>query len=133
MEVSDARLEDARRQLGDPTSWEHAGERRLAIGLAYCDAEAVEIILRKRGHRYDLDDGGASVGEARAIGAARDWLALASAVVDEEGFHVNRRGVVSVGAVEGRELAKLALRLGDCAYSLHLALLETAPIPEPAD
>jgi hypothetical protein len=35
-----------------------------------------------------------SVSEARSLGAPRDWLRIAEDVVAEEGFNVNRRGVV---------------------------------------
>ncbi|MGH3134813.1 MAG: hypothetical protein ACRDNY_13925 [Gaiellaceae bacterium] len=42
-----------------------------------------------------------------------------------EGFNANRWGIVVVPAVEGRDLAQLALRLDDCAYAVHVALLES--------
>jgi hypothetical protein len=126
MEVSTAALDVVRRQLGDPTTWREGADRRLEIGPAYAGGEAVAIVVRKRGHWYHLDDDGAAVAKARALGARPDWLGTGSAIVAEEGFNVNRRGVVFVGAVEGRDLAKLALRLGECAYAVHVALLESA-------
>jgi hypothetical protein len=41
-----------------------------------------------------------------------------------EGFNVNRRGALFVPAVEGRDIAMLALRLAETAGTVYLALLE---------
>jgi len=114
-EVGEDRVESVRVQLRGP--WEDGEERTVVAG-------AIAISVRKRGHRYDLDDRGDAVAQASARGARRDWLRTAEDVVAREGFNVNRRGVVFVGAVEGRDLARLAVRLADCAESVRAALLE---------
>jgi hypothetical protein len=45
-------------------------------------------------------------------------------VVAEEGFNVNRAGVVFVPVVEGRDLALLVLRLADTSRAVFAELLE---------
>jgi hypothetical protein len=102
------------------------GEVLLDSGLRYGDGEPVEILMRRRGRRYDLDDRGVSVEKARAAGAPRRWLKAAELVVAEEGMNVNRRGVVFVSAVEGRDLSSLALRLADVALAVYDELLALA-------
>ena len=99
--------------------WQETEERVVAVGM-------FPIHVRKRGIRYDLDDAGEAVARARALGAPREWLEIAEDVVAAEGFNVNRRGVVFVPAVDGRDIAALAARLGACAERVHAALLEAA-------
>ena len=118
-------LDEVRWQLGETASWGERSERVVTRELTYADGERVRIVVRKRGWRYDLDDRGDAVAKAAALGVPRDWLERAEAVVAEEGFNVNRSGVVFVPAVEGRDLADLAFRLADCAYAVHMALLES--------
>jgi hypothetical protein len=113
--TTEDRLAAAAEQLAPP--WEESEERTVETGV-------FPIAVRKRGNRYDLDDGGAAIERARALGAARDWLPIAERVVAREGFNVNRHGVVFVPVVEGRDLASLAVRLADCAESVHAALLD---------
>jgi hypothetical protein len=117
MQVARERLQAVRDQLAPP--WAESDERVVETG-------GLPIVVRKRGHRYYLDDRGEAVARARSLGAPDDWLRLAEEVVAPEGFNVNRRGVVFVSAVEGRDLASLAVRLGDCAESVHAALLDAA-------
>jgi hypothetical protein len=100
--------------------WGETREARLASGLAYADGDPVVIVVRKRGRRYDLSDEGAAVRKAGVSG----WLPLAEAVVVEEGFNVNRRGVVGVPAVEGRDLGSLAARLAETSPAVYQELLE---------
>ncbi len=52
------------------------------------------------------------------------WLKQADQLVADEGLPVNRRGVVLVPTVEGRDIAMLALRLADTSCRLYLALVE---------
>jgi hypothetical protein len=108
------RLEVAQAALAGP--WADNEERVVEL-------EPFPVVVRKRGRRYDLDDGGAAVARA---GAPDGWLELAEEIVAEEGFNVNRRGVVFVPAVEGRDLASLAARLSDSADAVHAALLDAA-------
>jgi hypothetical protein len=103
-------------------TWGETGEIRLDTGLRYADGEAVEVLVRKRGHRYDITDEGQAVGKAGVSGC--EWLPVAERVVADEWLNVNRRGVVFVGAVEGRDLATLAVRIGDASRALYNALLD---------
>jgi hypothetical protein len=100
--------------------WGDTGAIRLDSGLVYRDGEPVVIVVRKRGHRYDLSDEGAAVQKA----GVRGWLPVAEAVVAEEGFNVNRRGVVFVPAVEGRDIAALAARLAETSLAVYQELLD---------
>jgi hypothetical protein len=92
---------------------------------AYADGP-VRIRVRKRGRRYGLDDRGEAVAKALAVGAPGGWLELAELAVAVEGFNVNRRGVVFVDVVVGRDLVALVLRLAACAYTVHAELLASA-------
>jgi hypothetical protein len=105
------------------TSWRETGEAALTTGGSYTEGEPVRIFVRKRGRRYDLDDRGAA---ARLAGRPRGWLEVAERAVAEEGFNVNRAGVVFVPVVEGRDLAELALRLGRASRAVYDELLELA-------
>jgi hypothetical protein len=91
-------------------------------GPSYGDGEPVRISIRQRGRRIDLDDGGRAVEKAGAAG--RGWLEVAERVVADEGFNVNRRGVVFVPVVEGRDVDELAERLAGTAVDVYAALLE---------
>jgi hypothetical protein len=97
-------------------------ERVVEPGPAYGDGEPVRIRIRKRGHRYDIDDDGAAWAKAGASG--RPALEAAEQVVALEGFNVNRSGVVFVPAVEGRDIDALASRLADCSLAVYSELLE---------
>jgi hypothetical protein len=121
VESAEERLEAVRARLAPP--WAENEERVV-------EARAFAVFVRKRGHRYDLDDAGEAVASARSLGATGDWLRVAEDVVVEEGFNVNRRGAIFVPAVEGRDLASLAVRLGACAEAVQAALLETAAQPD---
>ena len=57
-------------------------------------------------------------------GRAPGWLERANRVVDAAGFNINRRGVVFVPAVAGRDIALLAVRLADASRAVYLAVLE---------
>ncbi|MBA2637209.1 MAG: hypothetical protein H0U79_03125 [Solirubrobacterales bacterium] len=93
-------------------SWGEVGEVMLADGVR----------VRKRGHRYRVDDRGEAVARA---GSPPGWLAVAERVVELEGMNVSRRGVVFVPAVEGGlDLASLALRIADTSDAVYVALLE---------
>jgi hypothetical protein len=122
--VADERLTAFRTALETArASWSGDGEATLATGLDYLAGEPVEVFVRKRGHRWDFGDGGRAV---QLAGKPRGWLGAAQRVVAKEGMNVNRAGVVFVPAVErpGRDLAALALRLGDASRAVYAELLE---------
>jgi hypothetical protein len=93
--------------------------------LRYVDGEPVTVRIGKRGHFTHIDDDGQAVTKALAMGATRDWLPLATEVVEREGFNVNRCGVVFVSFGRVGDDDELAARLAECAYTVHATLLET--------
>jgi hypothetical protein len=102
--------------------WGERGEITLPTGLTFDGQRAVEVNVRKRGHRYDIDDQGTAVS---AAGRPPGWFRIAEDVVAGIGFNVNRRGVVFVSAVEGRDIAALALKTGEASLAVYSALLES--------
>ena len=116
------RLEGIRAALDTAReSWGETGEATLETGQSFVAGEPVQIFVRKRGRRYDLDDRGRAT---QLAGKPNGWLPVAERVVAEEGFNVNRAGVVFVPAVEGRDLALLAMRLADMSRAVFAELLE---------
>jgi hypothetical protein len=117
-------LEIVRAEIGDPHAWRER-ERVVETELRYADETPVRVHIRKRGRRYDVDDEGAGVRKARAVGVS-DWDAVATDVAEAHDLNVNRSGVVFVPAVEGGpDLAWLVFRVARCSYSVHSELLET--------
>jgi len=98
-------------------------ERLFESGLTYADGEPVVVRIRQRGRRIDIDDDGAAVARARAIGTTSSWLAVAERVVLEDNLNVNRRGVIFVPAVEGRDVDALAARVARSSRALEAELL----------
>ncbi len=94
-------------------------------GLSFGDGEPVRINVRSRERRIDLDDGGRAVEKSGARGRA--WLEVVDGVVAREGFNVNRRGVLFVPVVAGRDIDELAERLAATALDVYDALLELEP------
>ena len=92
-------------------------------GLVYSDGEPVVVRVRRPGRRTDIDDDGAAVSRARAIGTTGQWLDVAQRVVAEDNLNVNRRGVVFVPAVEGRDIDALAARVARSSRALEAELL----------
>jgi len=97
------------------------GELQVDSGRVYGTRRPVLIRIRRRGRRYDLSDDGTAVSlSSRPPG----WLESVRGVVAAEGFNVNRRGVIFVPAVEGRDIAALVRRLALTSRTAYLTLLE---------
>ena len=88
--------------------------------LVYAPQLPVEIVVRKRGWKFDVSDGGHAVGLA---GRPRGWLDAAQQLVDAYALNVNRRGVVFVQSNEAR-LQQLVARVADCSVALYRELLD---------
>jgi hypothetical protein len=103
--------------------WADEGEAELETGVDYRPGEPVRVRIRKRGRRWDVDDAGRAV---ELAGRPDGWQAAAERTVGEEGMNVNRAGIVFVPIVErpGRDLARIALRLGDASHAVYVELLE---------
>ncbi len=96
-------------------------ETLVDCGATYRSGEPVLIRARRRRHRYDLSDDGAAV---ELAGKRRAWFDAAQQIVAADGFNINRRGVVFVPAVEGRDIDDLCARLCESSRRVYLALLE---------
>ena len=97
------------------------GEALVPFEIAYVDGEPVRVRVRRRDRRVDIDDRGEGVERAER---PPGWLPVARAVVERHNLNVNRRGVVFVPAVMGRDLDSLARRVAEASYAVHAALLE---------
>ncbi|HEX2110554.1 MAG TPA: hypothetical protein VHF67_03280 [Gaiellaceae bacterium] len=110
---------DAGRDAFKRHAWPEAYELLTA---ADAGAELAGDDLERLAEAAVWTDDGAAVREAGTPG--RGWLETAEHVVAREGMNVNRRGVVFVSAVEGRDLAALAARLAETSLAVHAALLD---------
>ena len=86
-------------------------------GLAYGDGERVEVLVRKRLHRYLLSDRGRAVEKAGKPSGWREAAEIACLPMN-----VDRPGTVFVPIVEGRDIEDLVVRLADASRSVHEAL-----------
>jgi hypothetical protein len=90
-------------------------------GLTYRSDEPVLVRVVHREHRYDLDDDGAAV---QLAGKRSGWFEAANRIVVREALNINRRGVVFVPAVDGRDIDALAQRVAETSRQVYLTLLE---------
>jgi hypothetical protein len=96
-------------------------KRVLEPGPAYVSGRPVRVRLRIRGRRQDLDDFRAAV---RAAGTPDGWFEIAERLVAAAGLNVNRRGVVFLPTVAGRDVEALARKVADTSLALYQELLE---------
>jgi hypothetical protein len=100
--------------------WREGEDVIVSPGHEYRPGEAVEVVVRKRGWRFDISDAGRAVAVA---GSPPGWQEVAERVVDGHALNVNRRGVVFVQANEARRDALVA-RVAECSAALYEELLE---------
>jgi hypothetical protein len=86
----------------------------------YGPDQRVEVVVRKRGRRFDVSDDGRAV---ELAGKPADWEEVAERVVAEHAINVNRRGVVFVQSNEQR-LESLITRVAECSAALYEELLD---------
>lgn len=113
-------LEAIRAELEGALAGREEAEVTVTSEFAYAPEEPIRVRVRKRGHRYDLDD----LARATEAGRRPGWLEVADEVVAEGGLNVNRAGVVFVSAVEGRDLAALAHKAAEASRAVSAELLE---------
>lgn len=114
-------LEAIRAELEGALAGREEAEVTVTSEFAYAPEEPIPVRVRKRGHRYDLDD----LARATELAGRRPgWLEVADEVVAEGGLNVNRAGVVFVSAVEGRDLAALAHKAAEASRAVYAELLE---------
>jgi hypothetical protein len=102
------------------TTWRESEDVVVPTGLEYRPGEDVEVVVRKRGWRFDISDAGRA---ASLAGRPEGWLEVAERVADAHALNVNRRGVVFVQANESRRDA-LVERVAECSAALFQELLE---------
>ena len=105
------------------SGWGERGEATLDVGAQYVRGRPVRVRVRKRGHRYVIDDAGGAVEAAGCPPGAR---VVAERVAAAHDLNANREGVVFVPAVEGRDLAALAERVAATSLAVYDALLDEA-------
>jgi hypothetical protein len=96
-------------------------ERVVDSGLEYVPGEPVRVRVRKRHHRYVIDDDGRAV---ELAGRPRGWLEVAERAVGEYWLNVNRRGVVFVPTVYERYLDELTARVAQASRAVYQEVLE---------
>ena len=101
-------------------SWVEGEDVPVETDLRYGPDQPVDVVVRKRGRRFDVSDGGRAVELAEK---PNDWQQVAERVVDEYAINVNRRGVVFAQSNEQR-LESLITRVAECSVALYQELLD---------
>jgi hypothetical protein len=103
------------------TRWREGEDVAVRTGLQYRPGDPVAVVVRKRGWRFDISDGGRAV---ELAGRPEGWRGVAERVVqDVYWININRSGVVFVQATE-RRLDELVLRVAECSAALYEELLD---------
>jgi ankyrin repeat protein len=89
--------------------------------LTYMPGQPVRVSVRRRGHRYDIDDMGTAVA---ITGRPPGWRQAAERAVQAVGWNINRDGVVFMPAVEGRDIDGLVKRTAEASVAVLEAILE---------
>ena len=89
--------------------------------LAYMPGRPVRISVRRRGHRYDIDDMGAAVAMS---GRPPGWRAAAERAVRELDWNINREGVVFMQTLEGRDIDWFVRRTAEVSVALLQTILD---------
>ena len=109
-------------ELARPSAapWVEGEDVAVETDLRYGPDQPVDVVVRKRGRRFDLSDCGRAVELAER---PNWWQQVAERVVDEYAINVNRRGVVFVQSNEQR-LESLITRVAECSFALYQELLD---------
>jgi ankyrin repeat protein len=120
--VTEGQIEAATDELS--VQLEEAGARTGILRvtkLQYLSGRPVRISVRRRKHRYDIDDTGAAVAVA---GRPPGWREAAERAVASIGWNINRDGLVFMQAVEGRDIDALVQRTAEASIAVLEAILE---------
>jgi len=96
-------------------TWIEGEDTAVPTDLRYGRDRTVDVVVRKRGRRFDVSDAGRAV---ELAGKPNDWQEVAERIVDEYAINVNRRGVVFVQSNEQR-LGSLITRVAGCSVELY--------------
>lgn len=107
-------------ELKHAQEWRDGKDVVFDTGLHYAPGQPVEVVVRKRGWRFDVSDGGQAVDLA---GRGDGWLDAAQQIADAHALNVNRRGLVFVQSNEER-LERLIPHIADCSVAIYQELLE---------
>ena len=108
---------------------QEAGERSGILrvtSLSYTPGHPVRIRVRRREHRYYVDDMGTAVAIA---GRAPGWRAAGERAVKALDWNINREGVVFMQAAEGRDIDAVVQRTAEASVAVLESLLELAADP----
>lgn len=111
---------ELRKAQESPRDWVEGESVAVTTDARYGPGDHVEVLVRKRGWRFDLSDGGRAV---ELAGRPRGCRRIAEEVVEEFALNVNRRGVVFVQANEAR-IDSLVIRVAECSVALYQELLD---------
>ena len=100
--------------------WVDGEDVAVATELSYAPDEPVEVVVRKRGWRFDVSDAGAAI---ELAGRPSGWRPVAEQIVDAHALNVNRSGVVFVQSNEER-LERLIARVADGSVAVYQELLD---------
>jgi hypothetical protein len=101
--------------------WVDGDDVVFATDLRYGPDDPVEVVVRKRGERYDVSDRGRAV---ELAGRRVRWADVAERVVEDTYWlNVNRNGVVFVQS-NGVRLDSLVRRVAECSAALYEELLD---------
>lgn len=89
--------------------------------LSYMPGRPVRISVRRRSHRYDIDDMGVAV---ELSGRPPGWRAAAERIVGEMDWNINRDGVVQMQTLEGRDVDWFVRRTGEVSLAVLQAILD---------
>jgi ankyrin repeat protein len=120
--VTEGMIETAADELS--VQLEEAGARAGIVRvteLSYMPGRPIRVSVRRRGHRYDIDDMGTAVAIA---GRPPGWREAAERAVQAVGWNINRDGIVLMHAVEGRDIDALVLRTAEASAAVLEAILE---------
>jgi hypothetical protein len=101
--------------------WGERGTTTADSGLSYMPGEPVTVLVRKRGIRYDISDGGRAIA---LTGRPSGWRQVAERLCVAEGMNLARDGRVFVHAVQGRDLDDLASRIAELSAEVYDAVLD---------
>jgi hypothetical protein len=112
--------QELKHALESRAAWVDGEDVAISTDLRYGPDEPVDVVVRRRGWKFDVSDAGRAV---ELAGRPSGWPEVARGVVDAFALNVNRRGVVFVQSNE-RRLEMLIARVAECSVALYQELLD---------
>jgi hypothetical protein len=89
--------------------------------LSYLPGEPVTVLLRRKGNRYDISDGGRAIALG---GKPRGWHEVGERMCEAEGMNMARDGRIFVLVGEDRDLDDLVARIAALSADVYDAVLD---------